>query len=194
MMKREIRIIFIGGSAGSFNVVRKILSSLPTDFPLPIVLCLHRLRDVRSGFAESLNIDSKLTVREPDDKEKITAGNVYLCPANYHTLIEPVRTIALSIDPDVNYSRPSIDVMFETAGFSYREKMVGIILSGTNSDGAKGLYSAFRNGAFTIVQDPDDAQFSAMPNEVLSYFKPHELLNENQIIDFINSLKNNSYA
>lgn len=193
-MKGEIRIIFIGGSAGSFNVVRKILSSLPEGFPLPIVLCLHRLRDVRSGFAESLNIDSKLPVREPDDKEKITPGNVYLSPSNYHLLIEPVRTIALSIDPDVNYSRPSIDVMFETAGFSYREKMLGIMLSGTNSDGAKGLFSAFKNGAFTIIQDPQNAQFSVMPNEVLSYFKPHKILNENQIIEFINSLKCNCYA
>jgi two-component system chemotaxis response regulator CheB len=131
---------------------------------------------------------------EPDDKEKITPGNVYLSPSNYHLLIEPVRTIALSIDPDVNYSRPSIDVMFETAGFSYREKMLGIMLSGTNSDGAKGLFSAFRNGAFTIIQDPQNAQFSVMPNEVLSYFKPHKILNENQIIEFINSLKYNCYA
>lgn len=193
-MKGEIRIIIIGGSAGSYNVVRKILASLPANFPLPIVLCLHRLRDVRKGFAESLNIDSKLPVREPDDKEKITPGFVYLSPANYHTLIEPARTIALSIDPVVNYSRPSIDVIFETAGFSYREKMLGIMLSGTNSDGAKGLFSAFKNGAFTIVQDPENAQFSVMPNEVLSYFKPHMILNDNQIVEFINSLKCNSYA
>lgn len=193
-MNSDLQIVIIGGSAGSFNVVRKILSSLPDDFPLPIILCLHRLKDVRNGFAESLNIDSKLPVKEPLDKEKIVAGNVYLSPANYHILIEPSRTIALSTDPDVNYSRPSIDLTFESGGFAYRDKMLGIMLSGTNTDGARGFFSAFKNGAFTVVQDPENAQFCTMPREVLSYFKPHKVLKDFQIVDFILSLKCNDYA
>jgi two-component system, chemotaxis family, protein-glutamate methylesterase/glutaminase len=193
-MLKDIKIVIIGGSAGSFGVVRRILSSLPENFPLPIILCLHRLRDIRNGFAESLNIDSKLEVTEPLDKDKLTPGFVYLSPANYHLLIEPGHNIALSTESEINYSRPSLDLAFDTAGFSFREKMAGIILSGTNTDGARGLFSASRNGAFTLIQDPENAQFNTMPNEVLSYFMPDRILDDNGLIDFINSLKYNSYA
>jgi len=94
----------------------------------------------------------------------------------------------------VNYSRPSLDLTFETAGYSFRKKMAGIILSGTNSDGAKGLFNAFKNGAYTIIQDPENAQFSTMPNEVLKYFTPHKVLSDDGIIEFINSLNRNSYV
>jgi two-component system, chemotaxis family, protein-glutamate methylesterase/glutaminase len=190
----EIKIVIIGGSAGSYSVVRRILSSLAPDYPLPVILCLHRLKDIRNGFAESLNIDSKLPVVEPDDKEKIKPGHVYVSPANYHMLIEPGGFIALSTEPDINYSRPSIDLTLETAGFSFKGGMAGIILSGTNSDGASGLFTASRKGAYTIVQDPENAQFSTMPNEALSYFKPDEILTDEGIIQFITSLKSNCYA
>jgi two-component system, chemotaxis family, protein-glutamate methylesterase/glutaminase len=193
-MTDSIKIIVIGGSAGSFNVVRKILSSVPSDYPLPIILCLHRLKDVRNGFCESLNLVSTIPVIEPLDKDPVKKGFVYLSPSNYHMLIEPGNNIALSTEPVVNYSRPSIDLTLETAGYSYRSKMAGIILSGTNSDGAKGLFSAFKNGAYTIIQDPENAQFSAMPKEVLKYFKPHRVLTDDGIINFINSLNRNSYV
>lgn len=193
-MINDIKIVIIGGSAGSYNVVRKILSSLPQNFQLPIILCLHRLKDIRNGFAESLNIDSKIKVREPFDKDRVESGYVYLSPANYHLLIEPGQYFALSTESDINYSRPSIDLTFETAGYSFRQKMAGIVLSGTNSDGAKGLFSAFKNGAYTIIQDPENAQFSTMPNEVLKYFSPHKILTDDGIIEFINSLNRNSYV
>jgi two-component system chemotaxis response regulator CheB len=193
-MVKDIKIIVIGGSAGSYNVVRKILSSIPEDFPLPIILCLHRLKDFRNGFAESLNLDSKLMVIEPLDKSDVKSGFVYLAPANYHMLIEPFNKIALSTEPDINYSRPSIDLTLKTAGYSFRGMMTGIILSGTNSDGAQGLFSAFKNGAYTVIQDPENAQFRTMPGEVLKYFTPHKILTDGGIIDFINSLKFNSYA
>jgi two-component system chemotaxis response regulator CheB len=191
---KDIRIIVIGGSAGSFNTVRKILSSLREKFPLPIILCLHRLKDVRSGFVESLNIDSRLPVVEPLDKDPIKAGFAFLSPSNYHLLIEPARNFALSTEPDINYSRPSIDITFETAGYSFREKMAGIILSGANTDGAKGLFSAFTNGAYTIIQQPENAQFGTMPTEVLKYFEPHQKLTDDEIIAFINTLTCNKYV
>jgi two-component system chemotaxis response regulator CheB len=191
---KDIRIIVIGGSAGSFNTVRKILSSLRENFPLPVILCLHRLKDVRSGFVESLNIDSKLPVVEPFDKDQIKPGFAFLSPSNYHLIIEPARNFALSIEPDINYSRPSIDITFETAGYSFREQMAGIILSGANTDGARGLFSAFQNGAYTIIQQPENAQFSKMPAEVLKYFTPHETLTDEELIVFMNSLKRNKYV
>lgn len=193
-MKKEIKIVVIGGSAGSYNVIKKILLSLPADFPLPIVLCLHRLKDVRNGFMESLNLNSKITVKEPDDKDLVKPGFAYLSPANYHLLVEPGHNFALSTEDNINFSRPSIDITFETAGYAFRDKMVGIILSGANSDGAKGMYNAFKNGAYTIIQDPENASFKTMPGEVLKLFTPHKVLTDNEIVDFINSLRNNYYA
>ena len=193
-MIRDIKIIVIGGSAGSYSVVKRILSSISERFELPVVLCLHRLKDVRNGFAESLNIDSRIPVIEPLDKTDIRPGIVYLSPANYHLLVEPSGSIALSTEPDVNYSRPSIDVTMKSAGFSFREGMSGILLSGTNSDGARGLQYAFGKGAYTIVQDPENAQFRTMPDTALKYFEPHKKLSDDSIIEFLNSLKYNRYA
>lgn len=193
-MVKGIKIIVIGGSAGSYNVIKKILLSLPADFPLPIVLCLHRLKDVRNGFVESLNLGSKVTVREPEDKDPVKPGFVYLSPANYHLLIEPGHNFALSTEDNINYSRPSIDITFETAGYAFRDKMAGIILSGANGDGAKGFYSAYKNGAYTIIQDPENASFKIMPGEVLKFFKPHKVLTDNEIVEFINSLSHNCYV
>jgi two-component system, chemotaxis family, protein-glutamate methylesterase/glutaminase len=193
-MTENIKIVIIGGSAGSYNVVKKILSSVPANFPLPIVLCLHRLKDVRNGFVESLNIDSSIPVKEPLDKDPVKAGFAYLSPANYHMLIEPGQSFALSTESDINYSRPSIDITMETAGFAFRGKMAGIVLSGTNTDGARGLFSAYKNGAFTVIQQPGNAQFATMPGEVLKYFTPHKIFTDEEIVSFINSLKGNKYV
>lgn len=194
LMIKDVKIIVIGGSAGSYNVVKKILSSIDKSFPLPVILCLHRLKDIRNGFVESFNLDSKIPVVEPLDKDMIKPGFVYLSPSNYHLMVEPGRSIALSTESDINYSRPSIDITFETAGYAFRDKMVGIILSGTNADGAKGILSAFKNGAFTVIQDPLNAQFSTMPSEVLKYLKPHKILTDEGIVSFIDSLKQNRYV
>jgi len=191
---KNIRIIVIGGSAGSYNVVGKILSSIPEDFSLPVILCLHRLKEVRNGFVESLNISSRLEVKEPLDKEPVRPGFVYLSPANYHLLVEPGHTFALSTEEDINYSRPSIDVAFDTIGYSFRGQMAGILLSGANSDGARGLYQAYRNGAYTVIQDPHNAYFKAMPEAALKYFTPHLKVTDDEIVSFISSFKNYRYA
>lgn len=186
---KNIKIIVIGGSAGSYSVVSRILSSLGPDFPLPLVLCLHRLKDVRHGFVESLNTSSGLTVREPADKEPVKPGFAYLSPSNYHLLIEPRHTFALSTEDCINYSRPSIDITFETSGFAYKNEMAGILLSGANGDGARGLLNAHGNGAFTVIQDPQNASFRTMPAEALKYFKPDMTATDDEIVSFISSFK-----
>ncbi len=190
IMKEKMKIIVIGGSAGSFPVVQKILSSIPDNFPFPLLFCLHRLKEFRNGFVESLNRGSAVRIMEPLDKTTIEPGVAYLSPANYHMLVEPGYKIALSTEPDINYSRPSLDLTFMTAGYAARNNMIGIILSGANSDGARGLFSAYRNGAYTIVQSPDNASFRTMPNEVFKYFTPHEVLTDMEISGFIHKLKN----
>jgi two-component system chemotaxis response regulator CheB len=188
-VKTNYKIVVIGGSAGSFNLIRKILSSLPGDFSLPIVMCFHRLKDKKNGFVESLEVGSKIKIIEPFDKSSILPGIAYLAPANYHLLVEPSRTFALSTDEDVNFSRPSIDMTFESVGAAYYDNMIGILLSGANSDGAQGLYAAHKKGAYTIIQDPNEASFKAMPGEVLKYYNPDKILTVEEIIEFLCSIQ-----
>ena len=188
-MKKDYKIAVIGGSAGSFNLVRRILESLPATFPLPVVLCLHRRRDFRNGFVESLNPGSSLKVVEPLDKDPIKKGYVYLAPSNYHLIVETGDTISLSTGEEENYSRPSIDLTFESAVEAYGEKMIAILLSGANSDGAKGMACTKRKGGLTIVQSPEDAPFDTMPREALKLFSPDRIMSCDEIISFLKSLK-----
>ncbi len=119
----KIRVIVIGGSAGSFQVICNILANLPSDFKIPIVLCLHRLKHIREGFIEALAIKSKLPIVEPLDKQGLKKGMVYLAPSNYHLGVEIGHYFALSTEEMVNYSRPSINVTFDSFGFAYKEKL-----------------------------------------------------------------------
>jgi two-component system chemotaxis response regulator CheB len=184
-MAENYKIVVIGGSAGSFSVVRTMLESLPENFPIPIVMCLHRLKEYRNGFVESLNFASSLPVCEPLDKDPIKAGRVYLSPANYHLLIENTRTFALSTEEEVNFSRPALDITFQSAAKCYGDKMIGILLSGANRDGAEGLEYSKRRNAYTIVQDPCDAQFETMPGEAIKHFNPDRIMKKDEIIEFL---------
>jgi len=113
--KNKYQALVIGGSAGSFPVINRILESLKPGYRLPLIMCLHRLKDKREGFQEALRIKSKLPVSEPDDKSPIEHGNAYVAPANYHLLVEKPGLFALATTELVQYSRPSIDVLFESA-------------------------------------------------------------------------------
>ncbi len=162
------KAIVIGGSAGSFQGITKILSQLPKDFPLPIIMCLHRLKHVPNGFIEALSIKSIKQVIEPYDKESIKRGQVYLAPANYHLSVELGHYLSLSTEEMVNNSRPSIDITLGTAAFTYKDKLIGILLSGANKDGAFGMKKIKDNGGLTIVQDPADCMIDTMPAAALA--------------------------
>ncbi len=187
-MNKRYKIIVIGGSAGSFNIVLRILECISPSFKIPLVMCLHRLKDIRNGFVESLNSVSKLEVLEPLDKMRVKEGKVYLSPSNYHLLVEEGKTFALSTGKEENFSRPSIDLTFKSAGSVYKNEMVGILLSGANGDGAKGLHYCKCKNAFTIIQDPEEAPFNTMPLKALEYFTPEKIMRLEEIIDFINRL------
>lgn len=182
------KAVIIGGSAGSFQVITRILSSLPKDFPLPVILSLHRLKHIRSGFVEALSLKSNIPVIEPEDKDQIRAGIAYLAPANYHMFVELGNRIALSTEQAVNHSRPSIDLTFITAAQAYREKAIGIILSGANKDGAFGLKKIKDMGGVAIVQDPEECQVQTMTEASLKLTKVDYVLKTNQIIDFLKKL------
>lgn len=179
------KTIVIGGSAGSFQVVTSILTELPEKIDFSIILCLHRLRYVRSGFVEALRLKTKCPIIEPFDKEPIKTGTIYLAPSNYHILVENDHSISLSTEEPYNHSRPSIDLLFESAASIYKNDLTGIILSGANIDGAKGLKCIKDYGGFTIVQDPKEAQINTMPNEAIKLSKTENIYSINKIISYI---------
>lgn len=186
---RKYKAVVIGGSAGSFAVVSKILAQLKADFPLPIILCLHRLKHVRSGLVEGLNLKSNIMVVEPSDKDKIVSGKIYLAPANYHLFLDFDYTFSLSTEEVLNHSRPLIDHTLTSAGYLYRDKVVGVLLTGANRDGAKGLKDIADKKGFTIVQDPLTCEIDTMPKAALKIMSPDLVLDYNGIINFLNSLE-----
>lgn len=183
------KAIVIGGSAGSFQVVTRILSSLSPNLSIPVFLSLHRLKHVRSGFLEALMMKSKIPIIEPNDKEQIKPGKAYLAPANYHMYIELGNRIALSTEEPVHHSRPSIDLSFITAANVYRDKLLGIILSGANQDGALGLKKVKESGGTVIVQDPADCQVSTMTETTLKLIKADYVFSSERIAEFLSKLK-----
>ena len=184
-LHNRYKAIVIGGSAGSFQGITRILSSLPEDFTLPIIMCLHRLKHVRNGFTEALSIKSIKPVTEPCDKESIKKGNVYLAPANYHLCVELGNSFSLSTEEMVNNSRPSIDITLETAAYSYRDKLIGILLSGANRDGALGMKKIKDRGGLTIVQEPAECMIDTMPSAALQMTEIDYTLKVEEIIAFL---------
>jgi two-component system, chemotaxis family, protein-glutamate methylesterase/glutaminase len=187
-LNNSYKAVVIGGSAGSFQGVVKILAQLPKGFPLPIIMCLHRLKHVRNGFVEALSIKSIVQVTEPNDKENIKKGSVYLAPANYHMSIELGNYFALSTEEMINNSRPSIDITLATSAFVYKEKLVGILLSGANRDGAQGMKAIHDKAGLTIVQEPTECMIDTMPKAALAATKIDHVLRIDQIVEFLKEL------
>jgi two-component system chemotaxis response regulator CheB len=183
------KAIMIGGSAGSFQVVAGILGALPKDIDMPVFLCLHRLKHVRSGFVEALSLKSNIPIVEPFDKETIKPGKAYLAPANYHMFIELGNRFALSTEEPMHHSRPSIDLSFISAAQAYRNKLVGVILSGANRDGAYGLKKVSELGGLTIVQDPADCEVKTMTEASLQLINANYVFSSDKITNFLSKLK-----
>ncbi len=186
MLYAKYRAIVIGGSAGSFPVLVKILGQLDPGFSLPVIVSLHRLKHIREGLVEALSIKSVPETLEPYDKQKIESGKVYLAPANYHLFVELGNTFGLSTGALVNYSRPSIDLTFQSAAYVYRDKLIGILLSGANKDGANGMRMVRENNGLTIVQDPEECRISTMPRAAMAATEIHYVYNTDRIISFLN--------
>lgn len=187
-LNNSYKAVVIGGSAGSFQGVVKILAQLPKGFPLPIIMCLHRLKHVRNGFVEALSIKSVVQVTEPNDKENIKKGSVYLAPANYHLSVELGNHFALSTEEMVNNSRPAIDITLGSCAFVYKEKLIGILLSGANKDGALGMKQIHDRSGLTIVQEPEECMIDTMPRAALAATEIDHVLKVDQIVGFLKDL------
>jgi two-component system chemotaxis response regulator CheB len=159
-----IELVVIGGSAGSLEVILQLLPALGNAFPLPLLLVLHR-RHTDSQLAQLLGGKTGLTVKEAEEKEPVLPGHVYLAPADYHLLVEADRTLSLDFSEKVQYSRPSIDVTFESAAEVYGGGLAAVLLSGANADGTAGLLRVKAAGGITVIQDPADAIVGFMPRQ-----------------------------
>jgi two-component system, chemotaxis family, protein-glutamate methylesterase/glutaminase len=186
--KSRFKAVVIGGSAGSFQVITKILSEINPNFELPIFMALHRLKHVRHGFVEALMIKSKLNIVEPEDKETVKKGMVYLAPSNYHMCVELGNKISLSTEEMVNNSRPAIDITFDSASYVYKNKILGIILTGANKDGAWGMKKLKERGGFAIVQEPSECTIDTMPVAAMNATQVDLVLKTSDIIKVLNLL------
>jgi two-component system chemotaxis response regulator CheB len=174
--------VVIGTSAGGSRALAIVLPLLPAGYPAPVIIVqhLHPHQDTASFLVAQRN-HCALVVKEAEDKEPIEPGVIYFAPPNYHLLIEDNRVFALSIDARVNFSRPSIDVLFESAADVYAPHLVGVILTGANQDGAAGLRRVKERGGLTVVLDPDTAEVSAMPGAALEVAVPDYVLRLDEI-------------
>lgn len=163
----RIEGVVIGASAGGVEALSVLLPALPARLRAAVFIVVHQRRERPSLLADLFAGRCRLPVREAEDKEAVAPGTVYFAPPDYHLLLEDGPSIALSADALVHYSRPSIDVLFESASDVYAERLMGIVLTGGNSDGAEGLAAVRRAGGLTVVQDPQSAQAAMMPTSAL---------------------------
>lgn len=173
-------MIVIGASIGGAAAVREIFSRLPAAFPVPIALVLHRHRDSDDALIEILQRSSLLPLREPFDKEPILPGHIYVAPPDYHLLIESMY-FSLSVDDPVQFARPSIDVLFESAADALGQDLIAVVLSGANRDGAKGAAEIRRQGGIVIVQDPATADGPTMPAAAITEAGAHYICRLDEI-------------
>ncbi|MFD2285187.1 chemotaxis protein CheB [Pedobacter petrophilus] len=182
--------LVIGGSAGSLDVLLEIFPNLSTRINFPILVVTHRKSGNDSLLTDLLKNRTSLTVQEAEEKSKLLPGYIYIVPADYHLLIENNHTISLDYSEKVNYSRPSIDVTFQSAAEVFRDELVCILLSGSNADGVEGLKIVKKYGGLAVIQNPETAIMPYMPQQALNYAKPSIILDSLKMAAFINGLIN----
>ena len=168
-------VVGIGTSWGGLAAMSKLLGELPADFSLPVVVVQHRSKDSDRLLAELLQDATELKVSEVEDKEPLVPGTVYIAPADYHVLIDD-GYLSLTVEEPVRFSRPSIDVMFSSAADTYGSGAIGVVLTGANEDGARGLSDIVKKGGRALVQDPRTAEIPIMPDAALKAVPSAEVL------------------
>lgn len=186
--KQKYKVVVIGVSAGGLQALSTVLPMFGKEFPLPILVVQHLIDEPESYLTEHLSQCCCLTVVDPEDKSKIEAGNIYIAPPGYHMEVEKNYSLSFSFDPLVAYSRPSIDVLFNSVADVYRESAVAVIMTGANSDGTNGIKNIKNMGGVTISQDPDTAEVSMMPQSAINSGCIDKILKLEEIAGFINSL------
>lgn len=187
------RAVVIGSSAGGIKALTSVLSVLPAEFPIPIIIVQHLHPHSGSHLAHILGSKSALHVKQADEKERAVAGTAYLAPPSYHLLMEQDETFSLSLEGPVNYARPAIDVLFDCAIDTYRGHLIGIILTGANHDGSQGLKRIKEAGGYAIAQSPASAEVAAMPEAAIAATKVDKVLPLSEIGVYLLQLVNNPH-
>jgi two-component system chemotaxis response regulator CheB len=188
----KYEVVVLGCSMGGMSAMEQIFSVLPEDFPVPIIVAQHRYRTSGEALPSFLRRHSKLNVVDAVDKQWIHPGNVYLAPADYHLYVDRGGELSLSVDAAVAYSRPSIDVLFESAADAYLGGTVAVVLTGANADGARGAKRIKERGGFIVVQDPKTAESPEMPSAAIAATRVDRILPLNRIGPFLVELCRNS--
>jgi two-component system, chemotaxis family, protein-glutamate methylesterase/glutaminase len=185
MTSSRYEAIVVGLSAGGMEALKLFVPMLPATFPLPVIVAQHIAEESDGFLPEYLDELSPLTVKEAEDKEPIFAAHVYLAPPGYHLLVENDRTFSLSADPRVNYCCPAIDVLFESAADVFGEALIGVVLTGGNSDGSRGLKTIKDRGGTAIVQNPVTADNRAMPQAACEAVIPDYIVNLPELVPLL---------
>jgi len=175
------KMVIIGGSAGSLEAILKIIPVLPLDSGATFIVVVHRKNDAESILTELLANRTTMRVKEVEDKDPIVPNALYLAPSDYHVLIERTDLFSLDSSEKVHHSRPSIDVCFESVAAMFGPSVIGVLLSGANADGAKGLSEIKLMGGLTIVQDPNAAEVGFMPQQAMDLFPVDFILPPDEI-------------
>jgi two-component system chemotaxis response regulator CheB len=183
------KAVVIGASAGALEALSMILPSLPRQYGLPVMIVVHLPPDKTSILAELFDEKCDIRVVEAEDKEPICDGTAYFAPPGYHLLVEIDKTLSLSNDQPVLYSRPSVDVLFESAADAYGAALIAIILTGANQDGARGMKAVIEAGGRAIIQHPDAAYASAMPEAAIALCPTARILPLEEIALYLRSIE-----
>jgi len=186
-IERTKRCVVIGGSAGSLKVILNMLPDIAASLPVPIIIVLHRKETLSSSLEELIATRTSLHVKEAEDKEPIKPSTIYLAPPNYPLLIEKDATLSLDASEKINFSRPSIDATFQTAADAFKEYLLGILLSGANSDGTEGLACILHHKGKAAVQDPQTAQVPFMPSHAIKNIRESLIVKDTEIATLINT-------
>lgn len=181
-----IEAIVIGGSAGAVGALKAILPGAPGD--LPVLVVVHVPANRTNHLVEALQPGVERTLKVAEDKEALAPGTIYFAPAGYHLLVEVDRSCALSVDEPVHHSRPSIDVLFESAAEVFRERLLGMVLTGASADGAAGLAAIGRAGGVTAVQEPGTAEVATMPEAAIATRAPDHVLGPEELRELLRSV------
>ncbi|QJW90894.1 chemotaxis protein CheB [Spirosoma taeanense] len=187
-LMEKYKAVLIGGSTGSIDVLLQLLPALRPPLSFALIIVVHRKNTADSTLANLLSFKTNLPLREVDDKDPMLPGNIYLAPADYHLLLEQDGTFSLDDSEKVNYSRPSIDVTFESAADVYGPALVGVLLSGANADGTAGLRAIKKAGGVLVAQQPETAQVGFMPQQAILSAPVDYVLDVPELIRFINRL------
>ncbi|BAV06087.1 CheB methylesterase [Filimonas lacunae] len=179
-------LVVVGGSAGSLDVILKVLPLLSERLLIPVIIVLHRKTSDDNILVELLAAKTKLPVKEVEDGDIITPGIVYVAPADYHLLIEKNGGLSLDASEKINYSRPSIDATFESAALAYNTQLTAVILSGGNGDGTEGLKAVKEHKGVAIAQDPSTATAPYMPQFAITAIPMDAILDAEGLAEYIN--------